>query len=148
MVSEWPYDAKKSTSLWLCGFLGFTGAHNFYLGRFIKGLIMLIGLLIALTLVILSDYGYSPNTGFSYYLRIIGVIPGASVLIFWISDFLSIFLERYKIPVSIDGNLYDLKSEVLKDKKNKNKKLTKNNRKIKKNTEKIEIINKINKEKQ
>ncbi len=109
MVSEWPYDAKKSTALWLCGFLGFSGAHNFYLGRFWKASIMLLGILIALTLVILSDLGFPTNSGIYYYLRVIGIIPGSSVLIFWISDFISIFLEKYKIPVSVDNSLIEIK---------------------------------------
>lgn len=110
-TADWPYDAKKSTALLLCGFLGFTGAHNFYLGRFFKAIISLFGFLLSLIMVILTDQIY--GTQIWTYLYLIAIIPGSCVLIFWISDFFSIFFERYKIPVAIDENLYALKGTVL-----------------------------------
>jgi TM2 domain-containing membrane protein YozV len=130
MVSDWPYDAKKSTSLLLCGFVGFTGAHNFYLGRFWKASIMLLGLLLAITTVLLSEYGLYGSPVYNI-IRYIAILPGASVLIFWILDFISIFLERYKVPVSIDEKLYNIKEEVLDNnkKKSNNKKKKKSNNK-------------------
>ena len=54
-TADWPYDAKKSTALLLCGFLGFTGAHNFYLGRFLKGAIALFGIILSVIMVSLND---------------------------------------------------------------------------------------------
>lgn len=41
-VSSWPEDAKRWKALLLCGFLGLYGAHNFYLGRYIKATFSLI----------------------------------------------------------------------------------------------------------
>lgn len=113
MTKIWPFDAKKLTALLLCGLLGFTGAHNFYLGRFWKGTTMLLGSLIAVAMVILSDLGFPSDQGINYYLFVVGIIPGSCALIFWITDFLNIFFERYYIPVSIDENLYNLKSNVV-----------------------------------
>lgn len=114
MVTDFPYDAKKSTALILCGLLGFSGAHNFYLGRFWKASFVLLGLLLSLTTVLLTEYGLYDTTLYTV-IRYFAILPGASVLIFWIWDFIGIFLERYKIPVSIDENFYDLKSKIIEN---------------------------------
>ncbi len=108
MVKEWPADASKKTALFLCGFLGFVGAHNFYLGRYYKAMIVLFGFLSALALVFI-DYASVLHTVLYY----VSAIPSLCVLLFWVLDFVKIFLERYKIPVSIDKNLYNLKKEVI-----------------------------------
>lgn len=138
-TADWPYDAKKSTAMWLSGLLGFTGAHNFYLGRFIKGSISLFGFVLSLVMVILNDQLYGTTTW--SYLNWIVLIPGACVLLFWIIDFVAIFFERYKIPVAIDENLLKVKNNILNEdrkpveelKFNKNSK--KNTKKCKKNNE-------------
>lgn len=138
MTADWPYDAKKLTALLLSGFLGFSGAHNFYLGRFFKGLFVLVGLLLSLTGVLLTEFGYFDTTVFNV-IRYLAIIPGSSVLIFWVSDFFSIFLERYKIPVSIDESLYEIKDNVI---------LTEKDSKIIENTDdKKEEVDQINNEK-
>ena len=147
-TSDWPYDAKKSTALLLCGFLGFTGAHNFYLGRFFKGAVSLFGLILSVIMVVLNDQIYGTTTWNVLWLLV--VIPGCCVLIFWISDFLTILFERYKIPVAIDENLMNLKNKVLGEELEKiksdgnkiNKKTNKKNKNIinknEKNDENIE----------
>lgn len=126
MIKEWPVDAKKTKALWLCGLLGFAGAHNFYLGRFWRACFVLLGLLLTLTFVLLSDFGLYGTTIY-HIIRYLALIPGACVLIFWISDFLNILLENYKIPVSIDENLYKIKSNLIindeKIEKNKKKQI-------------------------
>ena len=134
-TADWPYDAKKLTALLLCGFLGFTGAHNFYLGRFIKGSLALFGIVLSTIMVALNDQIF--GTQIWHYLNLIVLIPGACSLIFWITDFFVIFLEKYKIPVAIDENLLQVKKNVIeKDlepvselKFNKNNKDLKNNQK-------------------
>lgn len=132
-TNDWPYDAKKTTALLLCGFLGFTGAHNFYLGRFFKGAVSLFGLILSLVMVILTDTLYGTNVW--TYLYLLVIIPGSCVLIFWVSDFFAIFFERYKIPVAIDENLLKLKETIIE---NKEKKLKKKDKKIKNKTKNSE----------
>lgn len=135
-TSDWPADAKKTTATLLCLFLGYTGAHNFYLGRFIKAGISLFGFVLAVVMVILTDYIYGTTTW--NILWLISIIPGTCVLLFWFSDLISIIFEKYKIPVAIDENLYKLKNSVLN---------TENNKKIEKNNSLNidEKNNKINK---
>lgn len=146
MTADWPFDASKKVALLLSIFLGFTGAHNFYLGRFYKGLTMLIGFVSAIVLLLLPYQSLAYNI--IWYLSF---IPACSVLIFWILDSIWIFLERYKIPVSIDERLYQLKNQIIEnnDKNFENtnlvkidKKLQKNVKKSKKNKKKAEKINK------
>lgn len=143
-TADWPPDAKKSTALLLCLFLGYTGAHNFYLGRFIKAGVSLFGFVLAIVMVILTDYIYGSNLW--YILRIIAIIPGTCVLIFWFSDLIAIIFERYKIPVAINEGLYSLKAVVLSDKNaepvenlkfDKNNKLKENKKDKSKESEEI-----------
>lgn len=107
MVKDWPSDVSKKTALLLCAFLGLFGAHNFYLGRFYKGLIVLFGMISAVALIFI-DYA----SVWHQVLYYISAIPILCVLVFWVLDFVRIFLERYKIPVSIDEKLYNSKDEV------------------------------------
>lgn len=145
MTDEWPADASKKTALLLCAFLGFTGAHNFYLGRFYKGLTVLFGLICSMVLLLI------PYKSLAYeIIWYISLLPAASVLILWVLDFIRIFLERYKIPVSIDEKLYSLKSEIIVDEKKDNGKnkeekdektenIEKESKKINKNKKKKKI---------
>lgn len=114
-TNTWPYDAKKSTALWLCALLGYTGAHNFYLGRFVKGGVSLFGFVMSILMVVLTDYIY--GTAVWNYLYLLVVIPGACVLMFWFSDLLSIIFEKYKIPVAIDENLLKIKENIIENEK-------------------------------
>ena len=110
MCKEWPEDVSKKKALLLCGFLGMLGAHNFYLGRFFKAAFVLFGIICAALMVILP-YGSTSYNIISY----IGTLPGALVLFFWVFDFINIFLERYRIPVSINKQLYDLKKGIISE---------------------------------
>ena len=87
---------------------------------------VLLCLLLSLTFVLFSDFVLYLTTIY-HIIRYLALIPGACVLIFWISDFLNILLENYKIPVSIDENLYKIKSNLIindeKIEKNKKKKI-------------------------
>lgn len=110
-TADWPYDAKKSVALLLCGFLGVTGAHNFYLGRFVKGLISFFGIVLSTIMVVLNDQIF--GTQVWGYLNLLVLIPGTCSLVFWITDFFLIFLEKYKIPVAIDENLLEVKKNAI-----------------------------------
>ncbi len=141
-TKNWPYDVSKIKALILCGFLGLTGAHNFYLGRFLKAGLMLFGLLFSVVMVLLTEYIY--GTGTWYILLSIVIIPGCASLIFWFTDFIAILFERYKIPVAINEDLYKIKEHIL-DKQNNNDSEKNNKNKLsKKNKTKDDINAKIN----
>lgn len=117
-----------------------TGAHNFYLGRFLKGAVSLFGFILSLVMVILTDVIYGSTVW--TYLYLLVVIPGSCVLIFWVSDFFSIFFERYKIPVAIDENLIKLKETIIENKSEKETKNKKEKRNKEKNNKKREKLDK------
>ena len=120
-VTKWPKDAKKSKALLLCGFLGLVGAHNFYLGRYVKGFFSLIVTLVACVCIMLEnviDYA-------SFYESFFFLPTGIMFLMWWV-DFILIASNKYKIPVELD---YEYPEE---NKKEKNKK--ENIKKIKNNS--------------
>lgn len=131
-TADWPADASKKVALFLCAFLGFTGAHNFYLGRFYKGITVLFGLICSVVLLLL------PYKSLAYQIIwYISLLPAASVLILWVLDFVKIFLERYKIPVSINEKLYSLKSEIIVENSEKSEKKDEKSENLTKKDEKI-----------
>ena len=123
---DWPVDVKKSTALFLCIFLGYTGAHNFYVGRFLKALISLTGFILSIIMVILTDYIYGSTLW--NILWLFALIPGTCVLWFWFSDLIFILFEKYKIPVAIDDRLYNLKNTIIEDHNKENNNLKEKNK--------------------
>lgn len=121
-VTKWPKDAKKSKALLLCGFLGLVGAHNFYLGRYVKGFFSLIVTLVACVCIMLEnviDYA-------SFYESFFFLPTGIMFLMWWV-DFILIASNKYKIPVALD---YEYPEENKKEKnKKENIKKAKNNSK-------------------
>lgn len=128
MVNDWPADVSKKTALLLCGFLGIVGAHNFYLGRFYKAITVLFGVVCS-TILLFLDYGSLWHNIIFY----ISLVPAALVYVFWVLDFVKIFLEKYKIPVSIDNKLMEIKNEIITDTTEENNKNKKNKKRNKKN---------------
>ena len=92
-----PKDVRKSKFLLLCGFLGLFGAHNFYVGRYVKAVFQLIIGLLSLILTVLS--GYIPNLDF---IMSFIFLPVAIDGIFWCLDFVDGLLNKYRIPVAVD----------------------------------------------
>ncbi len=97
-LSEFPSDLKRWKVLLLCGFLGMFGAHNFYVGRYWKGGLMLLGGLIAFVLSGFSLGWYTETVnqlveGFLF-------IPMGLTFLFWLYDFLLIAIKKYKVPVA------------------------------------------------
>ncbi len=128
-VTKWPQDVKKSKALLLCGFLGMVGAHNFYLGRYLKGFFSLIVTLVACVCIMLENViDYS-----AFYSNFFFLPTGIMFFMWWI-DFILIGINKYKIPVALDY----LYPETPKKKNLKNK--INNDNII---TEKSEIQNKI-----
>lgn len=116
-VTKWPKDAKKSKALLLCGFLGLVGAHNFYLGRYVKGFFSLIVTLVACVCIMLEnviDYA-------SFYESFFFLPTGIMFLMWWV-DFILIASNKYKIPVALDYEYpEENKKENIKKAKNNSK---------------------------
>ena len=99
MTKKLPHDVSFLKLLLLCIFLGPVGAHNYYVGRYLKGSILLADFVIAILLVIfnaplISALGDKP---FSAISTILGLI-----MLMWFWDLLQIITKKYKVPVAID----------------------------------------------
>ena len=92
-----PKDVKKSKFLLLCGFLGFFGAHNFYVGRYFKAIFQLIIGLLSVVMTFLSSYISNIDFIMSYVF-----LPIAIDGLFWAFDFVDAIFNKYRIPVAVD----------------------------------------------
>ena len=111
-VDKWPPDVKKHKALLLCGFLGFLGIHNFYLGRYLKGAFSLFVTLVASICILLENY-----IDYSKFYETFFFLPTAIMFIFWWLDFILILINKYKIPVAIDYEYFGIKTknEILQE---------------------------------
>lgn len=92
-----PKDVSKKNFLLLCGFFGFLGVHNFYVGRYFKALFQLVVGLVSVIFTVLS--GYIPNYDFIMSFLF---LPVAIDAIFWLFDFIDGVFNKYRIPVAVD----------------------------------------------
>ena len=97
-----PKDVNKTKLLLFAIFLGFAGAHNYYVGRTGRGLFYTIFFLIGLANSILTVIFKATLTGWVYEVVSILVLTWGAVLMMWLFDVLNIILNKYKIPVSVD----------------------------------------------
>lgn len=99
-----PTDVNKTKLLLLAVFLGFTGAHNYYVGRYGRGMFFTIFFLFGVANAVLTTLYKSALSGaFFEVLTILSLIWGV-VLLTWLFDIINIVLNKYKIPVSLDLN--------------------------------------------
>ena len=96
-AKQFPKDVSKKKFLLLCGFLGFWGAHNFYVGRYVKAVIALILGLITIVLVATSSIIPNLDKVMSYFSVPIGINT-----IIWLWDFIDGTISKYRIPVAVD----------------------------------------------
>lgn len=96
-VRKVPSDISKLKLSLLCGFLGLFGAHNFYIGRYFKAMYMLIIGLVSLIFASLTEYPAFYEKFMSFFF----ILP-ALLLLFWVSDFVEILFNKYKIPVALE----------------------------------------------
>ena len=118
-----PKDVSKKTFMLLCGFLGFWGAHNFYVGRYIKAIFQVISGIFAVLATFFS--GITFISVLSSYLFIFVAIDA----FMWMFDLIDGAINKYRIPVAVDFT----DGKVDESKSKKEKKTKKNNKKIDEN---------------
>ena len=95
-----PKDVSKVKLILLTIFLGFVGAHHYYVGRYKMGLFYTIFFIVGLTNAILTQVFKSALTGVAYEIFSLLVLVWGAVLFMWIVDMAKVCLNKYKIPVS------------------------------------------------
>lgn len=109
---QWPNDIKKWKLFFICLGGGLVGAHNIYIGRYIKGFFSLFFILLTSILVLVLDGVVLANVYNSYLF-----IPAGVVLYFWFYDLLMIGLAKYKIPVALEGSIKMKEKENINEQK-------------------------------
>lgn len=105
-----PKDVSKKKFMLLCGFLGFFGAHNFYVGRYVKAVFQLVIGIFSIIATFLS--GVAP---FFDYLMTFMFLPVAISAFMWMFDLVDGAINKYRIPVAVDftnGKKLDEKQDV------------------------------------
>lgn len=91
-------DVKKHKVLLLAIFLGFVGAHHYYVGRTKIGLFYSLSLISYLLFYAL--FKFVSSSIFMYDLYMLSMFVWGFVLFMWIIDIAKICVNHYKIPVS------------------------------------------------
>lgn len=98
MTSKLPNDVKKWKLLLFCGFLGIFGVHNIYVGRFYRGFYMLFFGLLSFVYVSINN----PSENILNFMSSWPVVVCVAILsIFWVTDFIQVIFNRYKVPVAL-----------------------------------------------
>ena len=95
-----PKDVSKTKLLLLTIFLGFVGAHHYYVGRYKMGVFYTIFFIIGLINAILRTTINAAFTGIVLELFSLLVLVWGAVLFMWIVDISKVCFNKYKIPVS------------------------------------------------
>lgn len=96
-----PGDVSKLKLLLLTTFLGFTGAHHYYVGRKNMGFFYSIFFFVGVIYTILTtafNFDFTSEIGQFFYLL---VLVWGLVIMLWIVDIAKVCFNRYKIPVSL-----------------------------------------------
>ena len=133
-----PKDVSKKTFMLLCGFLGLFGAHNFYVGRYLKAIFQIIIGIFSLIATVMS--GYVEFIGHIMPFMCIFVAINAFM---WMFDLFDGALNKYRIPVAVDftnGKIFE-NAEKKQKKQPQMKQTLENEKKEEINSENIEQLN-------
>ena len=95
-----PSDVSKVKLLLLAIFLGFTGAHYYYVGRYKMGGFFTVFFAVGLVNAIINTLLEVMPTGELYQIFTLLVLVWGAVIFMWIVDIAKITFNKFKIPVS------------------------------------------------
>lgn len=101
MVKNLPTDVNKWILLTYCLLAGVFGAHNFYVGRYYRASYMLVFGLLSLVYV---SFSFPPDWYYNFMTSAPIIISVAILSILWLSDFVLIVFDRFKVPVAIGSD--------------------------------------------
>ena len=95
-----PSDVSFIKLLLLTIFLGFTGAHYYYVGRYKMGAFFSIFFAVGIVNAIINSLLKTTPTGDLYQVFVLLVLVWGVVLVLWIIDIAKVCVNHFKIPVS------------------------------------------------
>ena len=95
-----PSDVSFVKLLLLTIFLGFTGAHYYYVGRYKMGAFFSIFFGVGIVNGIINSLLKTAPTGDLYQVFTLLVLVWGAVIALWIIDIAKVCLNKFKIPVS------------------------------------------------
>ncbi|MGI5841741.1 MAG: TM2 domain-containing protein [Christensenellales bacterium] len=101
MVKDLPKDVNKIKLAFLAGLLGPFGAHNFYVGRYYKAIFSAFFSGIVALYIIISTFISSSPAVVAFFSNPLIVVPTGILTYLWLSDFVMILFDRYKVPVAL-----------------------------------------------
>ena len=108
-TNKLPSDVSFWKLLLLAIFLGPFGVHNFYVGKYLRGSILLTDFVLIILCVVFNDNLVAVSEG--KLLAAIAAVLGI-IMLFWFVDIFMIITKRFKVPVAID-----IEGEMLEQKK-------------------------------
>lgn len=98
-TSKLPSDVKYIKLLLITIFLGLVGGHCFYVGRYVRGGLLLLNSLVVLLCVILNDQLIGIDNG--QFIAAIATICGF-IMFVWVYDLIMVIIKKFKVPIAID----------------------------------------------
>lgn len=96
-----PSDVKWWKLLLIAVFLGFAGGHNYYVGRYKRGIwfsvFFVCGLINAILTQLVPNLNTQSDLWQVFYVMVLG---WGAVMVLWIIDVANIVLNKFRIPVS------------------------------------------------
>ena len=102
LSSTMPYDVNKTRLLLYAIFLGWLGFHNYFIGRYKRGIYFNISLAIFLVCCLFFDINEKiwHIENLEYALQIISVLAGVFFVV-WMADIIAICFSKFKTPVKL-----------------------------------------------
>lgn len=133
-TNQYPKDVSKIKILILSALLGLFGAHYYYVGKYLKGILMSLGMIYTVFCVIFNPAIMEMSNG-SYLFVPIGIMVFS-----WIISVSYVVFGKFKVPVIVDLPKTENGKEILQEKIDaENKKDEKLASKTQKNQKKVEI---------
>lgn len=112
-TSKLPMDVKYWKLLLMVIFTGLAGGHCYYVGRYLRGAIFSVLLLLTILCVVFNSY---IMTYFSAWMELIGALVIGPWGLWWLWDIFRVAIKKFKVPVAIDLQSQDI-DEFIKEKK-------------------------------
>lgn len=101
-----PSDVSRKKLFWYSLFLGWIGAENFYVGKYVKAWYSLVVSMLMIMASIFFTISSLCNwvTANAFYMMIeLLAIPMIVVLFFWFTDIVGVITKSFRVPILLAG---------------------------------------------